>query len=239
MKRIFAVMALLFAVTALSGMHFTGGDNVHNLKIIAFGDSITQGSALTTDMKNWTELLSERYGTEIINAGVAGNSSAQGLARLERDVLSLRPDLVIINFGMNDSVLDGPHYVAVSQFADNITQIVEEIRKAGAMPVLVTPNPIIEGNETSYYYSRHNKAVFTPYGGAQTVLNTYVQCIREIAKGTGTPLADVNREWRNYNSFDLLITLKNSDKDDGVHPCAAGAELYARIIGDVLYNLTM
>ncbi|MBR4442609.1 MAG: GDSL family lipase, partial [Clostridia bacterium] len=39
----------------------------------------------------------------VLDAGISGDSARGGLERLERDVLSVRPDLVIVNFGLNDA----------------------------------------------------------------------------------------------------------------------------------------
>lgn len=76
------------------------------VRIIAIGDSNTLGWA-GEDGANWPEGLGQRLsvlGTEatVVNAGVWGYSSAQGLARLE-EVLPYQPDLVLISFGSNDA----------------------------------------------------------------------------------------------------------------------------------------
>lgn len=76
------------------------------IRILAVGDSNTLGWA-GEDGANWPadldeELSAGRANLEVINAGVWGYSSAQGLARLEES-LSFRPALVLISFGSNDA----------------------------------------------------------------------------------------------------------------------------------------
>jgi len=73
------------------------------LRIACLGDSCTQmgDPPYATVLR---ERLSERLGTEVevLNAGIIGYSTEQGAARLERDVLPYRPDLVTLYFGWND-----------------------------------------------------------------------------------------------------------------------------------------
>jgi lysophospholipase L1-like esterase len=73
------------------------------LRVACLGDSCTQlGSPPYPDVLR--DVLSERCGkeVEVLNAGVIGYSTYQGLARLEQDVLPYRPDIVTIYFGWND-----------------------------------------------------------------------------------------------------------------------------------------
>jgi len=45
------------------------------------------------------------YDVVVVNAGICGHTSVQGLARLERDVLWYKPHVVLISFGLNDGKL--------------------------------------------------------------------------------------------------------------------------------------
>ena len=77
------------------------------LRIVAIGDSNTLGWAGPTG-PNWPQalgrMLEERgIAADVINGGVWGYSSLQGLARL-RQVLEYAPDLVLVSFGSNDAV---------------------------------------------------------------------------------------------------------------------------------------
>jgi lysophospholipase L1-like esterase len=80
-------------------------------RIVCFGDSITFGEDLPFHQSYpavLASLLRERYpdlDVEVINAGIGGHTSVQGMARLERDVLWYKPHLVILGFGINDGHL--------------------------------------------------------------------------------------------------------------------------------------
>ena len=91
---------------------------------IAFlGDSVTQGcfecyttsntsfdtvfdykSAYSTRVREILNTLYPTVQVNIINSGISGDSAPNGLKRIERDVLSYNPDLVVVSYGLNDSV---------------------------------------------------------------------------------------------------------------------------------------
>ena len=61
------------------------------MKIVAFGDSITQGYGVDPE-QCWLKYLGKKLGNtfDLINAGVGGNSAREAMARYEKDVLSKR-----------------------------------------------------------------------------------------------------------------------------------------------------
>jgi len=129
----------------------------------------------------------------VLNAGISGDGSAGGLARLERDVLSFKPDLVMVNFGLNDST-GGPEGVAA--YKENMSEIFRRILASGAEAMLVTPNfmcsyvsPVVEGEGL--------RAFAKVAAGLQNhgVLAQYVAAAKEAAKELGVPVADTYRRW--------------------------------------------
>jgi lysophospholipase L1-like esterase len=78
-------------------------------RIFCIGDSCAFGNALqhTQAYPFYLEGLLKRPGNkvayEVVNAGVPGYSSLQGLRHLQRDILPYQPDLVIASFGWNDT----------------------------------------------------------------------------------------------------------------------------------------
>ena len=135
------------------------------IRVAAFGDSLTFNNG-RLKWKHWTEILMERFNLEIINAGVGGDTTAKGLKRIQSDVLEHNPDIVLINFGMNDHVKAG-QYVEIVSLADyerNLRKMIELVRTAGSVPVLVTVSYIYEGDaantDENYYYNRHDPAYY-------------------------------------------------------------------------------
>jgi len=99
--------------------------------IICFGDSLTYGTGAGKEM-DYPSQLSKMIGTPVINAGVPGDTTARALQRLERDVLSKSPDLVLITLGGND-LKNG---VAKDRAFQNLRIIIESIQNTGARVIL-------------------------------------------------------------------------------------------------------
>ena len=111
--------------------------NVANLgsrgsNIIALGDSLTTGFGAPSG-DDYPSRLSTMIGAQVLNAGVSGDTTEAALARLDPDVLSREPRIVIIGLGGND-FLRG---VAISSTEANLRIIIRKIHDAGAMVVLL------------------------------------------------------------------------------------------------------
>lgn len=120
-------------------------------KVIAYGDSITAGGEASVEalrfQDRYVRSLQKRFPKAqftLENGATGGDTTNEGIARLEEKVLKRNPDLVLIGFGMNDHNIP-PYGVALDQFERNLTQIIRSIReRTGAeMMVLSTfpPNP--------------------------------------------------------------------------------------------------
>ncbi len=70
-------------------------------RIAALGDSSTFGHGVALE-QTWHEVLEAAMGFEVLNFGVTGYTSAQGLEQYRRVVGPYRPDIVIAYFGIND-----------------------------------------------------------------------------------------------------------------------------------------
>jgi lysophospholipase L1-like esterase len=210
--------------------------NLLGARVVAFGDSITYGYGVPPET-NWVSQLQARFNLDMINAGVSGNTSSQGLARIQNDVLAARPGFVIINFGMNDHVMTSLDHPQVSQttFCNNLSSMIDQVRRINAIPILVTVNYLIEGDATQYYYHRHPAAYYANVGGAQAWLDRYLEIVRALAAEKNVDLVDVRAACDQYDRYQFLRSLVNgAATDDGVHPYLLGSNVYARLIGDYL-----
>lgn len=105
--------------------------------IVAFGDSLTHGTGAQTGASYPTRLAAAT-GVKVINAGVPGELSGQGLSRLPAVLTAHRPALVILCHGGND-LLQGMPPDAI---ADNLRAMIGLVRAHGAKAVLVSvPRP--------------------------------------------------------------------------------------------------
>lgn len=208
-----------------------GQTRIHGARVVVFGDSISHNNG-RLKWKHWTEALKERFDLDLINAGVGGNTTTQGLARLERDVIEKQPDFVLISFGMNDHVMRAKNQpnVTLETFAQNLQNMIEKIRAAGATPVFVTTNCIALGDPNdkthNYYYNRHDPRLYEDVGGAQAFLDRYIETMRHVAQQLNVPIADVRKACEQYDPEKIT--------SDGVHPSELGQSVYAQVVGDLL-----
>jgi lysophospholipase L1-like esterase len=99
--------------------------------IVCFGDSLTYGTGANRG-QDYPSQLSELIGKPVINTGVPGDTTARALKRLGRDVLSQKPDIVLITLGGND-LKNG---VSKDRAFKNLKQIVDSIHKTGAKVII-------------------------------------------------------------------------------------------------------
>ncbi len=103
--------------------------------IVAFGDSLTAGYGVEPG-KSYPDDLQRRldgagYQYHVVNMGVSGNTTTDGVERLQ-DVLAAKPVIVILEFGGNDGLRGLP----VTTTRANQIQMVETLQKAGIQILL-------------------------------------------------------------------------------------------------------
>jgi len=96
--------------------------------IICFGDSLTFGTGAAKGM-DYPSQLSKMISKPILNKGVPGDTTAKALTRLEQDVLSQSPRIVLITLGGNDLKNGVPKDAAFQ----NLESIIESIQALGAL----------------------------------------------------------------------------------------------------------
>ena len=100
--------------------------------ILAFGDSLTYGTGVKP-ADSYPSALEQSTGLRLINAGIPGEVTAEGLKRLPLELAKHKPNLVIICHGGNDILRKLP----LDQSEANLRAMVELSREAGADVVLI------------------------------------------------------------------------------------------------------
>jgi len=101
------VLLGILTTASLSFAKSGGSPPQRPLRILAFGDSLVAGFAVSSKaafpVRLEKSLRSMGFEVEVINAGLPGDTTTGGLARLER-ALECAPDMVILELGTNDNL---------------------------------------------------------------------------------------------------------------------------------------
>lgn len=105
--------------------------------VLVFGDSLSAAYGISP-AQGWVALMGERIARanlpwRVVNASASGETTSGGLRRLPEDLRRHKPGVVLIALGPND-VLRGQ---SVANARNNLQNMIAEVRKADAVPVLV------------------------------------------------------------------------------------------------------
>ncbi len=115
--------------------------------ILAFGDSLTRGTGAEPG-QDWPRALEQLSGHPVINAGIPGEVSSEGLKRLPGLLDEHQPALVILLHGGNDLLRKWPQ----QETAANLQRMIRIIRKRGAQVILVAvPRPALLLSDARLY----------------------------------------------------------------------------------------
>lgn len=189
-------------------------------RVIFFGDSITQlavqpgGFIVKMDSMLNKNNLKDNY--DLIGAGVSGNKIYDLYLRMDEDVLSKNPDIVVIYIGVNDvwhkrSFGTGTD---ADKFENFYTAIIKKLTDKNIKVIICTPAVI--GEKTDFTNEQDGD------------LNKYSSIIRGIAAKNNLPLIDLRKLFLEY---DLKNNSENKDRGiltaDGVHLNSRGNQLVA------------
>ena len=96
--------------------------------LICFGDSLTAGIGAPSG-KSYPDYLRNYLDIEVINKGVPGETASQARERFEIDVLSLDPDIVILELGANDYLRGVPS----ERTKEDLKYMVEKLSARGTI----------------------------------------------------------------------------------------------------------
>lgn len=187
----------------------------------------------------WPERLVTRMeglGTHVrmVNASRPRETTAGARARLHDAALGWGPDVLVIQLGINDSAVDVSQgrtepRVSREDYRANLAHIVAECQEAGAMPVLMTPNPVLWTAKLKALYGE------PPYDtedrwGWNVLLEGYAADVRALAEREAVPCVDVYGWFREVDrdgdAGELLL--------DGMHPNDESHAVLSRTVAGVL-----
>ena len=125
--------------------------------IIAFGDSLVVGAGATGG-NDFVSLLSKKIGQDIINLGVNGDTTANGLARMS-ELNRYRPKVVLLLLGGNDHLRKVP----IEMTFENLGKIIENIQSRDAVVLLLGVKGNLFGDKFAPEFDKLHKKYGTAY----------------------------------------------------------------------------
>ncbi len=183
MRVALAAAALVLAPAALAQERArTDAPPIEPYKIVLVGDSTMAPAS------GWASMFCARHvksSVACLNLGRGGRSTRSyrqegswALALAEAKVPGYKATYVLIQFGHNDQSSKSERWTdRTSEFPANLRKMVEEVRAAGAVAVLVTPLARREFKD----------------GKLDNSLEPWAEEVRKVAVATKTPLVDLNR----------------------------------------------
>jgi lysophospholipase L1-like esterase len=221
MKKSLVISLLISTIISLSFMP------VKKIKVVFFGDSITEAAVnphgfITIDNGLLNPGGAANY--ELVGAGVSGNKVYDLYLRMEEDVISKSPDIVVIWVGVNDvwhkKMGTGTD---ADKFEKFYLAIVRKFREANIKIVLCTPASIGEK------YDNTNEQ--------DGDVNKYSNIIRKIAAEQHLTLVDMRAEFEAYEKTNNPGNLeKGILTADGVHLNDAGNMFVAKLMAEGIRN---
>lgn len=163
-KNYLVIGGIFFITVLLIGFYFIfiKEDKIKNYPssgtdIIAFGDSLIEGVG-STQNNDFVYLLSKKIGKPIINLGVSGNTTEDGLNRINQ-LDNYRPKVVILLLGGNDYLKKVP----LDQTFSNLEKIISNIQSRGAVVVLLGVKGSLIGDKYKDRYKALSQRYETVY----------------------------------------------------------------------------
>jgi lysophospholipase L1-like esterase len=193
-----AIVLMITAAIALSAFTFQ-----EKKRVVFFGDSITEagvkpGGYITV----LNDLLKQkgmdnRY--ELLGAGIGGNKIYDLYLRVEDDVISKQPNVVVIWVGVNDVWHKSTYGTGTDQdkFEKFYNALIRKLKAASAEVIICTPAAI--GEKTDFSNSQDGD------------LNQYSKIIRGIAQNNSCKIVDLRKVFLDYD-----LTNNKENKREGV-----------------------
>ncbi len=176
-------------------------------KIVFFGTSLTQGGAWVGQV---TAVLQKEFPSLVttFNGARSGQTSRWGLSALEKNVIEQKPDVVFIEFSVNDAV--DRFEIPLEESRKNLETIIDRIlaSNVNCQIILQVTNPVVDrpvGNK-----------------GSRSKLESYQQMYRDVASQRGLLVIDHMPPWQSV--LDKGAAEFKKYVPDGLHPNAQGCE---------------
>lgn len=209
------------------------------ITIVAFGDSVTHGAVdegiIDYDTVYWNRLrkkinnIRKYVPVNVINAGIGGITAASSIGRMDSQVFSHNPDLIIICFGLNDVNFE------LDEYCSALETIFDKCNEKGVDAIFLTPNMLntyvaLEPHERHYDYA-HKTAEMQNSGR----MDLFMSSAKKIAEKHNIPVCDCYSKWKELSKTeDTTMLLANKIN----HPTREMHELFAEELFKIIFEDT-
>jgi lysophospholipase L1-like esterase len=193
------------------------------------GDSVTFGQHLDPSLR-WSTLLSAHYDqrfrdsdvhVHVENRGISGETTRMGLERYPAAVQSLQPDILTLQFGLNDCncwLSDrGLPRVSPVAFHANLVEMIERTRRFECRRIILATNHVT--------LRRKPMLSSEPYEVANA---RYSAIVRRVAAETGVTLCDIRAAFEHFSAREMERMLL--PYPDHLHLSVEGNQVYYNAI---------
>ena len=194
--------------------------------VVMFGDSTTDGGMAPAVQKEFNKLISSELNRpQVINAGKGGDNATAALARIEKDVLAHKPDIVTVSFGLNDTGGRKP-----DQFKDSLKNIIRSLKDADIQVLLMTSTPF---NNEKHFWGKD----FEKDGGLDEYMDKqFCEKMRSLAHGKNVLICDLHSIFQAEIKKDPEL-INQVISADGVHLTAEGYLLISKHVAPNILKL--
>lgn len=228
---------VMLGAAAVSGMASGVVNAPAPQTVVCLGDSITGQPNLKRYLKFsfiLDTMFEARFGAgayRVVNRGIGGDTTGGVLARMEDDVLKLKPSIVILLIGGNDT----RGKIPAATIRKNLTEIIHRLKNGGCDKILLMqyhciPNP--ERPSDAWTNLAGNNALIGEVAEAEGVALLHIGKKMDEAYRSGTTSELASRDksgkavWRDVP----LSQTHLASEVDGVHLNSAGELVFARSI---------
>ena len=205
--------------------------------IVAFGDSVTHGAFAPGEI-DYDSVYHRRLARKlsairnyvpinVINAGIGGITAKGSLQRMESQVFSHSPDLVIVAFGLND--VNGP----LEDYIASLKTVFSACIDRDIECIFLTPNMLntyVAEDTAEQHIAYAAKTAEYQNGGR---MDKYMDAARMLARDMGVRIADCYAKWKELSKTEdttmLLINRIN-------HPTREMHELFADTLLEIIMS---
>lgn len=185
------------------------------MRLVCLGDSLTFGYKMKRQ-DTWPALLKKKYGIEVLNMGLCGDTTTDLACRFHTDVVERHPSHVIIMGGSNDFIQKVPFTVPRLQ----IESLVSQSRENGIEPIVGVPIPVDVENAQKYWPDVDN------FEEVSRLLKPYRKWLQDFGAA---------HKCRVIDFFSLFYDFKADMPKtqyylDGLHPTVEGNRLMAEAV---------